>query len=148
MTKNTKLFAYFISLFLIVLICLIWISVLLTNDISDEKLGPSPFKLDPTISLEDNNKEFQEIVGIGNAIVDEENFLNNYKLDLNNTQPSILVLQNYIDKNKLNIDKITPELLKGLKFPESFNNILPLNAFKSLYVLLQRKITLEILTLI
>ena len=72
MTK--KLAAEFIGTFWLVLgglslffVLILLLFLLTAGDISLEKLGPSPFQVDPTLT-DENNLEYQTIVDIGKKI--------------------------------------------------------------------------------
>lgn len=116
-------------------------------DISTEKLGPSPYKVDESIASEEN-AEFNKLLEIGQEIQGFDEFEEAYKFDLNNPQPTFLLLQTYLKKNEGVIEKINFKLFENCKFPkadmgpnaQNFDNL------RKILKLLQRKITLNILS--
>lgn len=103
---------------LVLFVSLLAIFLLLNKDISDKKLGPSPFKVDEAIA-EENNAEYLKLLEIGKKIIGEEEYNDKYQpIDFNNPQPAIVLLQEYIQRNSFNLDEETMLLFKKFKLPK------------------------------
>jgi hypothetical protein len=136
----------FLKLSFIVFFVTIVLAYLFTLDISEHKLGPSPIIVENSHTSEDNI-EFQEIIRLNNAIQGYEEFNNIYELDLNNPEPSIELLKEFIQKNQLVIEKATPELFQFCKLPSPIENgnLRENISYSDLLSLLQLNITFTIL---
>lgn len=118
--KSLKFKILFVVGAILILISLaITILILKTADISDAELGPSPFNVDESMISEDN-LEYQTILEIGKEIQGGEKLKDYNHRDYFTEEPqeTILILQEYLDKNKDVFDKIDLELFKKCKFPK------------------------------
>lgn len=140
---------FFGSAIFILSVLIVTIVLFLSADISDEELGPSPFLVETT-HTDDNNIEFQNIVGLGKSIIGTSDFIVTYKSYNDNSQIEIQQLQDYLGKNSAVLEKINLELFQNCKFPmlkvndaTRFENIPLIQAILKLW---QHKIRLLILT--
>jgi hypothetical protein len=153
MTIKKKILIFFCIKLIIIFLAIV-IIVTINSDISDKELGPSPFIIETDFTSEDDPAA-KKIIEIGKTIQGVDEFKEKYSLDLNNPEPSIVILKEFIQLNQVALDKIKPELFKSYKpkkqkidsfFNEDFDDEFEQNLQKVL-TLLQRKTTLDILSL-
>ncbi len=121
------------------------IYLLLNRDLSNDELGTSPFKVDSSI-VEENNAEYIKLIEIGKKIIGEEEYNEKYQpIDFNNPKNGIDLLQEYFQKNQINLDKETMGLFKELKFPKPKLEINHSYYLLNIFRYYQKKVILEIL---
>lgn len=113
--STKKKIGIIVSVFSVLIFTALWFVI--TDDISQEELGPSPFKVDKSISSE-NSPELKKIVEIGKAIEGLKEFEEKFDLDLNSPIDTENKLQELLRKNEKVLIQIELDLFKNCKFPE------------------------------
>lgn len=115
---------------------------LLTKDISDEELGPSPFKVDESIYSNDN-EEYKRIIEIGSEIKSsyEEEEKNYQGESGENYEHEIFAINGLLQKNEGIIEKVNLSLFKNCIFPKpkikDLEKVDPYEATRSLQKILK-----------
>lgn len=122
-TKSLKFKVLFLGGSILILLGIILSALwLLTKDISDEELGPSPFQVDESKYLS-SNEEFNKLIKIGESIIIYEDEEDGFKVGLKEEEENVILALNlFLKRNEGIIEKIDLNLIKNCMIPQQPSN--------------------------